>query len=153
MKRTPDGGAIGRRARWGFEDDVDEARRDPESGEIGELGELDMEDPEVREYVRDKVHPWFAGTADQFLAGRGEALTPAARTLFLDELISEFHTAVTRLGRNAAGDYSPDQHLHTLPEYRRKAAPQSAAPRSGKTVMQLFEGYISVSNLTLLPAR
>jgi hypothetical protein len=88
------------------------------------------------------VHPWFADAAVQFLASRGEALTPAAMTMFLDELIDEFHTAATLLGRNAAGDYSPDQCLHTLPAYRRKsecrkAAPQSAA-RSGKTAMQLF---------------
>jgi integrase len=131
-------------ALWAFESDVEEAARDPETGEIGEL---DLEDPEAREYVNEKVHPWFADMAVQFLASRGEALTPAAMTMFLDELIEEFHTAITRLERNATGDYSPDQHLHTLPEYRRKAAPQSAAPRSGKTAMHLFERYISASKL------
>jgi integrase len=135
-------------ARMAFEGDVDEARRDPDTGEIGEL---DLEDPEVRKYVNETVHPWFADTALQFLTSRGEALTPAAMTLFLDELIDEWHTAATLLGRNAAGDYSPDQHLHTLPTYRRKserpkAAPQSAA-RSGKTAMQLFEAYILATKL------
>jgi hypothetical protein len=131
-------------ARWAFEDDVEEATRNPETGEIGEL---DMEDPEVREFVRERVHPWFADTAAQFLTSRGEVLTPAAMTMFLDALISEFHAAITRLERNATGDYSPDQHLHTLPEYRRKAAPQSAASRSGKTAMQLFESYVLATKL------
>jgi hypothetical protein len=68
-------------------------------------------------------------------------------TMFLNAPISEFHAAITRLERNATGDYSPDQHLHTLPEYRRKTAPQSAAPRSGKTAMQLFEAYILATKL------
>jgi hypothetical protein len=84
-----------------FEDDVEEAARDPETGEIGEI---DMEVPVTREYVRKEVYPWFADTAAQFLASRGEALTPVAMTVFLDELISEFHTAITRLRRNATGD-------------------------------------------------
>jgi hypothetical protein len=110
--------------------------RDPETGEIGEL---DMEDLEVREYVRENVHPWFADAAAQFSASRGEALTPAATTTFLDELISEFHTAVTLLRRRAAGDYSPDEHLKTLPEYR-KAKP--AARGAGKTCVELFRAYV-----------
>ena len=131
---------------WDFEDDVQEAARDPETGEIGEL---DMEAPEVREYVRKNVHSWFADTAAQFLASRGEAPTPAAMTMFLDELIREFHTAITLLRRRAIGDYSPDQHLQTLPEYRRKAAPQSAVPRSGKTAMQLFEAIFQALTLLL----
>jgi hypothetical protein len=54
--------------RWAFEHDVEEGARDPETGEIGEL---EMEDPEVREYVRKKVYPHFADEAAQFLASRG----------------------------------------------------------------------------------
>jgi integrase len=131
-------------ARWAFEDDVEEATRDPETGEISEL---DMEDPEVREFVRERVHPWFTDTAAQFLTSRSEVLTPAAMMMFLDALINDFHAAIARLERNATGDYSPDQHLHTLPEYSRKTAPQSAAPRSGKTAMQLFEAYILATKL------
>jgi integrase len=131
-------------ARWAFEDDVEEATRDPETGEICEL---DMEDPEVREFVRERVHPWFTDTAAQFLTSRSEVLTPAAMMMFLDALINDFHAAIARLERNATGDYSPDQHLHTLPEYSRKTAPQSAAPRSGKTAMQLFEAYILATKL------
>jgi hypothetical protein len=68
-------------------------------------------------------------------------------TMFLDALIGEFHAVITRLERNATGDYSPDQHLHTLPEYRRKAALQSASPRSGTIAMQLFEKYILATKL------
>jgi hypothetical protein len=123
-------------ARWGFEDDVDEARRDPETGEIGEL---DLEDPEVRKYVNETVHPRFADTAVRFLASRGEALTPAAMTIFLDELIDEWHTAATLLWRYAAGDYSPDQHLQTLPEYRRAKPVRRGA---GKTCVELFRAYV-----------
>jgi hypothetical protein len=47
--------------------------------------------------------------------------------MFLDELISEFHTAVTLARRRAPGDYSGGQHLQTLPEYRRKSAGQRRA--------------------------
>jgi hypothetical protein len=128
---------------WTFEHDVEEGARDPETGEIGEL---DMEDPEVREYVRKKVYPHFADEAAQFLASRGEVFTPAAMTMFLNELIGEYHRAITLLQRRATGDYSPDPHIQTLPEYR-KAAPRSAVTRSGATAMQLFEGYISASKL------
>jgi hypothetical protein len=123
-------------ARMEFESDVEEGARDPETGEIGEL---DLEDPEVRKYVNETVHPWFADTAVQFLTSRGEALTPAAMTMFLDELIDEWHTAATLLWRNAAGDYSPDQHLHTLPEYR-KAKPVRRG--AGKTCVELFRAYV-----------
>ena len=66
--------------------------------------------------------------------------------LFLDALLDEFLEATDLLQRRAKGDYAPDQHLGSLPEYR-KAAPRSAVPRPGKTAMQLFEDYISASNL------
>jgi len=111
-------------------------------------------DPETRKIdreapgVREEIHPRLADEAKtaQFLASKGEALTPAAMALFLDAVIDEFLHAADLLQRRAAGDYSPDQHMHTLAEYR-KAAPQSAAPGSRKTAVQLFEGYISASNL------
>jgi hypothetical protein len=83
--------------------------------------------------------PWFADTAVQFLASRGEALTPAAMTMFLDELIDEYHTAAVRLERMAGGDYSSDHHLHTLPEYRKA---RSAARGAGKTCAELFSAYV-----------
>src|SRR5262249_31410090 len=117
-------------ALWAFEGDVEEAARDLETGEIGEL---DLEDPATREYVRENVHPWFGNQAAQFLTRRGEVLTPPAMTMFLDELINEFHTAINLLRRRAAGDYSPDEHLKTLPEYR-KAKP--VARGTGKTCVE-----------------
>jgi integrase len=117
---------------------LEDAAGDPETGEI------DLEDPEVRE----EVYPRLADEAKiaQFLTGKGEALTPPAMGLFLDALLGEFLEATDLLQRRAKGDYAPDQHLGSLPEYR-KAAPRSAVPRPGKTAMQLFEDYISASNL------
>jgi hypothetical protein len=109
-----------------------------------ETREVDMKAAKVRA----DIHPMLADEAKtaQFLASKGEVLTPTAMILFLDAVLHEFLEATQLLRRRATGDYSPDQHLQTLPEYR-KAAPQSAVPRSGTTAMQLFEGYISASKL------
>jgi integrase len=109
-----------------------------------ETREIDIEAPEVRE----EIHPKLADEAKtaQFLASKGEVLTPAAMELFLDAVLQEFLAAAGLLKRRASGDYSPDQHLQTLPEYR-KASP--VARRSGKTAMQLFEGYIPASDLAV----
>jgi integrase len=109
-----------------------------------ETGEIDMEAPEVRQ----EIHPRLADEAKtaQFLASKGEALTPAANGMFLDALLDEFLEATDLLQRRARGDYAPDRHLQSLPEYR-KAAPQSAVLRSGKSATQLFEGYSAASNL------
>jgi hypothetical protein len=65
--------------------------------------------------------------------------------MFLDAVLQEFLEAAKLLKRRASGDYSPDQHLQTLPEYRKATPP--VAPRSGKTAMQLFEGYIPAAGL------
>jgi integrase len=104
-----------------------------------ETGTVNWRTPEARA----KIHPAIVEEAKtaQFLTSKGEALTLAAMTMFLDEVVSELDAATTLLRRRAGGDYSEDQHLQTLPVYHRKAAPRSA-PRSGKTAMQLFEGYI-----------
>jgi integrase len=109
-----------------------------------EAHEIDMEAPEVRE----EIHPKLADEAKtaQFLASKGEVLTPAAMELFLDAVLQEFLEAADLLKRRASGDYSPDQHLQTQPQYC-KAKP--AAPRSGKTAMQLFEGYIPAAGLAV----
>jgi integrase len=103
--------------------------------------------------ARRKWHPIIADWAetDQFLVSRGEVLTPAARDMFLDEVLSEFLTATSLLSRRAGGDYSEDQHVKTFPEYR-KAPPQSprsgaGSRTSGKTAMQLFEGHITANQL------
>jgi hypothetical protein len=116
--------------------------------------EIDMGAPAVRE----EIHPRLADEAKtaQFLASKGEALTPAAMAMFLDAVIDEFLQPTDLLRRRAAGDYSPDQHLQTLT----RSAPQSAAggatalrygarstTRSGKTATQLFAGYSAAHNL------
>ena len=108
-----------------------------------ETREIDLEAPEVRE----EIHPKLADEAKtaQFLASKGEVLTPAAMELFLDAVLQEFLEATDLLRRRATGDYAPDQHLQTLPEYRKATSP--VAPRSGKTAMQLFEGYIPAAGL------
>jgi integrase len=108
-----------------------------------ETHEIDMEAPEIRE----EIHPKLADEAKtaQFLASKGEVLTPAAMEIFLDAALQEFLEAAKLLKRRASGDYSPDQHLQTLPEYRKATRP--VVPRSGKTAMQLFEGYIPAAGL------
>jgi hypothetical protein len=97
--------------------------------------------------VREEIHPRLADEAKtaQFLASKGEVLTPAAMSMFLDALVGEFLEAADLLRRRAARDYSPDQHLQTLPEYQRAKSP--VVPRSGETAMQLFERYIRPCNL------
>jgi integrase len=90
--------------------------------------------------------------ADQFLTSKGEVLTPAARDMFLDAVLSEFLIATSLLSRRAGRDYSEDQHLKTLPEYRRNnhsdgsgTADLAVTSKVSKapTAMQLFEGYIA----------
>jgi integrase len=117
---------------------LEDAAGDPETHEI------DLEAPEVR----DEIHPRLTDEAKitQFLINKGEVLTPTAMTLFLDAVLHEFLTATELLERRAQRDYSPDQHLRTLPEYRGKTAP-TIAPRSGKSAMQLFEAHIPAANL------
>jgi hypothetical protein len=108
-----------------------------------ETHEIDMEALEVRE----EIHPKLADEAKtaQFLASKGEVLSPAAMEMFLDAVLQEFLEAAKLLKRRASGDYTPDQHLQTLPVYRKATPP--VAPRSGKTAMQLFEGYIPAAGL------
>jgi hypothetical protein len=50
--------------------------------------------------------------------------------MFLDAVLQEFLEAAKLLKRRASGDYSPDQHLQALPEYRKATAP--VAPRSAQ---------------------
>jgi len=99
---------------------------------------IDLEAPEVR----TEIHPKLVDEAKtaQFLASRGETLTPAATTLLLNMVIREFSEATKLLERRAQGDYSPDQHLRTLPEYR-KAKPVARGARM--TCFELFEAYVT----------
>jgi integrase len=111
-----------------------------------ETGEIDLEAAEVRK----ELHPKLADEAKttQFLTSKGEVLTPAAMTLFLDEVLHEFLAAIGRLERIASRDYSPDQHLQTLPEYRKRVGKTTPSPKgSGQTAMQLFEDYITANTL------
>jgi integrase len=96
-----------------------------------------MEAPEVRA----EIHPRLADEAKtaRFLANKGEVLTPAAMTLLLDEVLLEFLEATDLLKRRASRDYSPDQHLQTLPEYRKA---QPVVRGAGKTCFELFEAYV-----------
>ena len=57
----------------------------------------------------------------------------------LNYFLQEFLAAIDLLKRRAARDYSPDQHLQTLPEYR-KAKP--VARGAVKTCFDLFEAYV-----------
>ncbi len=72
-------------------------------------------------------------------------LTPAAWGMFLDAVLSEFVAATSLLSRRAGGDYSEDQHLKTLPEYRRNNHDLAVNSKVSKApaAMQLFEGYIA----------
>jgi integrase len=108
-----------------------DAAGDPETTEV------DFEAPEVRE----EIHPKLADEAKtgQFLATKGEVLTPAAKTLFLDAVIRQFLEATDLLQRRAAGDYAADQHLLSLPEYRRA---KPVVRGAGKTSFELFEAYV-----------
>jgi len=133
-------------ACWDLEGVMEEAARDPETGEIGEL---DMTDPDTRKYV-EKQYPYLSKAASEFLISRGEILTPTAMAIFLDELMKEMRTALLRLQRVAGGDYSLDHHLQMLPQYR-KAKPDgqhSAAvtgdrtsPAQRPSAVRLLEAY------------
>jgi integrase len=102
--------------------------------------ELDFKAPGVRQ----EIHPIIADEAKttQFLASRGEVLTPAAMTLFLDEVLQEFLVATDLLKRRAVRDHSPDPHLQTLLEYRKT---KPVALGAGKTCLELFEAYINAA--------
>jgi integrase len=103
--------------------------------------ELDFKAPGVRKHI----HPIIADECKtaQFLASRGEVLTPAAMTLFLDEVLQEFLVAADLLKHRAARDHSADPHLQTLPEYRKT---KPAVLGAGKTCLELFEAYIKAAN-------
>jgi hypothetical protein len=105
-----------------------------------ETSEVDMEAAEVRA----EIHPRLADVAKtaQFLASKGEVLTPAAMTLFLDAVLHEFLEATQLLRRRAPGDYSPDQHLQTLPEYRKVKPVMRVA---SKTCLELFGAYFKAA--------
>jgi hypothetical protein len=57
-------------------------------------------------------------------------------------VLHEFLEATDVLQRRASGDYSPDRHLLTLPEYRR---PKPVVRGAGKTCSELFEDYVKAA--------
>jgi integrase len=104
-------------------------------------GAIDLEGAEVQ----SEIYPLLADEAKtaQFLASKGEALTPAARTRFLGAVLEQWCQATKLLSRYAADDYSPDQHVLTLPAYARQAPKTALATKGAKgyTAFQLFEAY------------
>jgi hypothetical protein len=119
--------------QWAVTDEI-------EAAVGGDRREIGLGAPEVRR----KIRPIIADKAEtaQFLACKGEVLTPAAMTLFLDRVLSEFLTATSRLNRMAAVDYSSDPHVPTLPEYCKTMPVPLGA---GKTCLELFEAYIKAA--------
>ena len=96
--------------------------------------------------VHEELHPRLADEAKtaQFLASKGEVLTPAAMTLFLDAVFGEFREAAGLLRRRALGNYSSDKHLQTLPAYSQpKTLKARGTTRSGKTCVELFGEYVA----------
>jgi integrase len=104
-------------------------------------GTIDLEAAEVQ----SEIYPPLADEAKtaQFLASKGEALTPAARARFLGAVLQQWCQATKLLSRYAADDYSPDQHVLTLPAYARQAPKTALATKGamGYTAFQLFEAY------------
>jgi hypothetical protein len=102
--------------------------------------------------VREEVHPRLIDEARiaQFLASKREVLTPAAMESFLDAVLHEFLHATDLLGRRANGDYSLDQHLQSLPEYRQRKLVTAgtgkmlmlAAAGKATSCLDLFEAYV-----------
>jgi hypothetical protein len=92
----------------------------------------DTADPETHEIDHEAIRPRLAdeGKTAQFLATKGEVLTPEAMGMFLDAVLNEFREALNLLERRAVGDYSPDQHLQTLPAYNSHACPTAMMDRN-----------------------
>jgi integrase len=109
-----------------------------------------------------------AARATEFLIGKGERLSPSATTMFLDRVLWTYPKAVELLERRAKGDYSPDTHLETLPEYRpqKPSTPNGSSDRDQRslgskgavavprpkaepstTALALFETYITEAKL------
>jgi integrase len=127
-------------AQWAVVDDLEAAVGGPPLA-------IDWATPDARRewqpILADRVQ------ADQFLASKGEALTPSARDMVLDAMLSQFLAATSLLSRRAGGDYSEDQHVKTLPEYQRNSTGLARTSKGNKapSAMQLFEAYIIAKQL------
>jgi hypothetical protein len=73
-------------------------------------------------------------------------LTPEAMSMFLDAVLTEFREALSLLERRAAGDYSPDQHLQTLPAYNSpKAIKHLNGTKATRSCYELFAAYVEAT--------
>jgi hypothetical protein len=120
------------------------------------------------EEVRQEIHPRLADEAKtaQFLAGKGEVLTSAATESFLDAVLHEFLHATDFFVTQGNGDYSPDQHLQSLPEYRQPKLVTAGAGTTlvlagagkAKSCLDLSEAYVKdveprASTISLPPSK
>jgi integrase len=115
-----------------------------------EAGVIDLEAPGAREELYAPLAE--EARTDEFLISRGETLTPAAMITFLDRVLWAYPKAINLLERRAKGDYSPDPHLQTLPEYKKPEGPKGPSEPLGATgpslsASQLFEAYIRAAKL------
>jgi hypothetical protein len=109
-----------------------------------------MVELEGREAIYEQLAK--AARAPEFLIAKGETLSPSATAIFLGRLLWTFPKAVELLERRAKGDYSPDPHLETLPEYRPTSPKPSApskpkGPSEIKSATALFDRYATTANL------
>jgi integrase len=96
-----------------------------------------MDAPEVRK----KLRPVIAEVAQTalFLASRGLVLDREAHAAFLDDVESEFTSALAILERQARGDFSPDETLVRFPKFNGSPSAQSS---TGVTTWSLFEAWV-----------
>jgi hypothetical protein len=101
----------GQPSHWAQQHDVwwdwlIEAAGDPETAE------LDLQAPEV-----ESLYPALVNGAhvERFLTDRGVVLSQAGRACFLSAALQLFPAALETLRRRAAGDWSSDKLLETLP--------------------------------------
>ena len=99
--------------------------------ERGRADELLREDEDLRK----EVHPVLAdvGETAQFLAAKGLTLNREAQARFLDWLYDDLWAALSRMIRNADGDYRDDRYAERFPKFD--------GADSGETPKQLFDRW------------
>jgi len=70
------------------------------------------------EKVRAALEARFGGLVDALLMKQGLVVDPPTRFKLLQEAARQLSAASDRLSRNAEGDYSPDTHANTLPQWQ-----------------------------------
>jgi integrase len=133
-------------ARLLVQEEIAEATREWDIDPVRMQGEDRTEHPDAKAAYRPMIAD--IGKIAQFLASRGETLTPEARDLFLDAMLRQYWEATHTLERRAAFDYSPDKHLQTLPAYSRPNTSNSPSASKGsksetdQTFAGLFKAYV-----------